>query len=219
MAKKKINLTYISNKTIRRRAFNQRKRGFLKKLNDLKILCGIDACAVIYNPFNSNPEAWPSQSGVNNVIEKLLMETNSKCKLVNHEEFLNQHISKVEKQTGKLIGDNKEICLKDVMFKYLNGNMGDFVMNDNDRFDLCKYIDQYLKILHHHKNVTLNNPNFEIGESSSMQMAPTATTANMANTIVDVDMASNHVAPFMTPPTMAEVSSSSFLNFSFYNSL
>nr|BAN63742.1 agamous-like MADS-box protein AGL46 [Crucihimalaya wallichii] len=208
MAKKKLNLNYIYDKTTRKRAFRNRKRGFMKKLNDLKILCDVDACAVIYNPFNSIPEVWPSKSGVNKVIEKLSMEIEKKCTLVNHEEFLNLYISKVKKQKQKLFEDNKKNCLKEVMFKCLGGNMGDFVMNDNDRFDLCKFIDQYLKNLYHHKDVTLNNPNFEIGESSSMQMAPTATTANMKTTVVDVEMA---------PSTIAKVSSSPFPKSPFFN--
>jgi hypothetical protein len=140
----------------------------------------------------------------------MLPETQKKVKSVNHEEFLNLYISKVEKQSKKLIVENKETCLKEVMFKCLGGNMGDFVMNDNDRLDLCKFIDHYLRNLYHHKNVTLNNPNFEIGESSSlMDMAPTATTGNMATTVVDEGM---------TPLLIAEGSSSSFLNSPLFNS-
>jgi len=197
---------------MRKRSFKQRREGFLKKLNDLKVLCDVNACAVVYNPFNSNPDVWPSKSEVNNIIKKfeMLPETQKKVKSVNHEEFLNLYISKVEKQSKKLIVENKETCLKEVMFKCLGGNMGDFVMNDNDRLDLCKFIDHYLRNLYHHKNVTLNNPNFEIGESSSlMDMAPTATTGNMATTVVDEGM---------TPLLIAEGSSSSFLNSPLFNS-
>ncbi|AEC08161.1 putative transcription factor MADS-type1 family [Arabidopsis thaliana] len=212
MARKKLNLTYIFNDRMRKRSFKQRREGFLKKLNDLKVLCDVNACAVVYNPFNSNPDVWPSKSEVNNIIKKfeMLPETQKKVKSVNHEEFLNLYISKVEKQSKKLIVENKETCLKEVMFKCLGGNMGDFVMNDNDRLDLCKFIDHYLRNLYHHKNVTLNNPNFEIGESSSlMDMAPTATTGNMATTVVDEGM---------TPLLIAEGSSSSFLNSPLFNS-
>ncbi|CAD5319781.1 unnamed protein product [Arabidopsis thaliana] len=123
---------------MRKRSFKQRREGFLKKLNDLKVLCDVNACAVVYNPFNSNPDVWPSKSEVNNIIKKfeMLPETQKKVKSVNHEEFLNLYISKVEKQSKKLIVENKETCLKEVMFKCLGGNMGDFVMNDNDRLDL-----------------------------------------------------------------------------------
>ncbi|XP_020884864.1 agamous-like MADS-box protein AGL80 isoform X1 [Arabidopsis lyrata subsp. lyrata] len=220
MARKKLNLTYISNDRMRKRSFNQRREGFMKKLNDLKILCDVNACAVIYNPFNSNPEMWPSKSEVDNVIKKLKMltETQKKLKSVNHEEFLNLYISKVEKQSKKLIVDNKENCLKEVMFKCLSGNMGDFVMTNNDRLDLCKFIDQYLRNLYHHKNETLNNPNFEIGESSSMDMAPTTTIANMAPTTTIANMATTVVDEGMTPPIIPEVSSSSFLNSPLFNS-
>ncbi|XP_010414491.2 PREDICTED: agamous-like MADS-box protein AGL80 [Camelina sativa] len=216
MAKKKLNLNFISNKVIRKRTFNRRKEGLKKKLNDLKTLCNVDVCAVIYNPFNSTRDVWPSESGVNSVIERALIMKEKKCEVLNHEEFLNQFIEKVKIYENKLVEDNKETRLKEVMFRCLGGNMKDFKMNDKDRSDLCEFIDGYLKNLYHHKKVNLNQPNYEIGETSSMQMARTATTANMATDAVYVDMAPTDVSPFMAPPTMAEVSSS-FLNAPFLN--
>lgn len=196
MARKKLNLTYISDDRSRKSAFKHRKEGLMKKLGDLTVRCGVDACLVIYNPTNSNQEVWPSNLEVNNVIEKfkMLPERTQLCNSMNHEEFLNQYIKKIEKHNKKTIRNNKEKDMRKLMFKCLGEKTGDFIfnINDSDRHDLCKFIDQYLMNLYHHKNVTLHNPHFEIGESSSMALA-----ANILQTSMDV---------FMTPTTMAEVS-------------
>ncbi|CAH8387939.1 unnamed protein product [Eruca vesicaria subsp. sativa] len=46
----------------------KRKKGLLKKVNELSTLCGINACAIIYSPYDTNPEVWPSNFGVQRVI-------------------------------------------------------------------------------------------------------------------------------------------------------
>ncbi|KAL0719884.1 hypothetical protein Bca4012_069208 [Brassica carinata] len=90
MTRKKVNLAYISNDSARKRTLNLRKRGFLKKLEEIKILCDVDACAVIYSPHNSTPEVWPSNSEVLKVIEKFEMvpvEEQTK-RSFNHQDFV-----------------------------------------------------------------------------------------------------------------------------------
>lgn len=46
MGKNKIDIHYISDKTIRRATYKSRISGIVKKLNDLSILCGIQVCLV-----------------------------------------------------------------------------------------------------------------------------------------------------------------------------
>ncbi|CAH2054915.1 unnamed protein product [Thlaspi arvense] len=198
MPRKKLKLAYISDDRVRKATYKQRKRGLIKKLDELKILCGVDGCAVIYNPLNSNPEVWPSNSEVYNAMQKfeMLPEMDKTYLSVNHEEFLIQNIAKVEKQNQNLTEANKEKLMRELMFDCLHGNMGGLTMNDITRRNLCEFIDQYLKSLQYHKNVTLNdNLHFETGESSSMAIA--------------ADMA---------PTTMAEAESFSFTSAPFFNS-
>ncbi|CAN8232190.1 unnamed protein product [Cochlearia groenlandica] len=144
-------------------------QGLMKKLNELKILCGVDACSIIYNQFNSNPpEVWPSNSEASNVIRKFTMRTKTEqtFRYVNNEEFLISHIAKLRKQNQKLMEDHKERFMREVMFSCFGGKMGDFTMTIDHRLNLCESIDQYLKNLFHHINVVLLR--FETGESSSM---------------------------------------------------
>ncbi|WZZ49017.1 hypothetical protein YC2023_049124 [Brassica napus] len=152
----------------------------------IKILCDIHACAVIYSPFNSIPEIWPPNSEVHKVIEKfeILTEEEQTEASVNHEEFLTQTITKDEK-VKRLTEDNNDKFMKELMYACLNGNLGDLAMDDSmagheilgvysypvtnvslsipqdrhsARGNLCEFIDDYLKKLYHHRNVTLNNP-------------------------------------------------------------
>ncbi|KAF8089650.1 hypothetical protein N665_0500s0016 [Sinapis alba] len=167
MTGKKVSLTYISNDSVRKRKLNIRKKGLLKKLEEIKILCDVDACAVIYTPFNSTPEVWPSNSEVHKVIEKLEMlpEEEQTKRSVNHEEFLTQTITKVKNQVERLTEGNNDKLMKELMFACLNGDMGDLAIDGSNRGDLCEFIDGYLKKLYFYRNVTL-------GESSSMAMPP-----------------------------------------------
>ncbi|XP_023642507.1 agamous-like MADS-box protein AGL80 [Capsella rubella] len=180
MTRKKLNLSYIDNDSMRKATFNKRKKGFMKKIHELTVLCGIEACAVVYNPSNSTPEAWPSNSGVKNVVEKfeMLTEVEQEKRMVNHEGFLKQNISKAVANNNKKMKDNGERLMKEVMFQLLRGKRDEFKLTNKNREDLCNYIDQYLRELHHHKNETLKR--------------------------------SSEATNAMAPPSMVEVSSHSF---------
>ncbi|XP_019092504.1 PREDICTED: agamous-like MADS-box protein AGL80 [Camelina sativa] len=179
MTRKRLNLSYIENDPMRRATFNKRKKGFLKKIHELSVLCGIEACAVVYSPSNSTPEAWPSNVGVKNVVEKFQMLTDmeQEKKMVNHEGFLKQNISKAMGNNKRKMKDNAERMMKEAMFELLGGKEDRFKLTNRHREDLCKYIDQYLKELHHHKNKILRQSHVGYGESSEAAtnvMAPTS---------------------------------------------
>ncbi|XP_019093671.1 PREDICTED: agamous-like MADS-box protein AGL80 isoform X2 [Camelina sativa] len=168
---------------MRKATFNKRKKGFVKKIHELSVLCGIEACAVIYNPFNSVPEVWPSNLGVKNVVEKFEMLTvmEQEKKMVNHEGFLKQNISKAMANNKRKMNDNEERMMKEAMFELLGGKADRLKLTNRHREDLCKYIDQYLKELYHHKNKILRQSHVEYGESSEAAtnvMAPTSSVEN-----------------------------------------
>ncbi|XP_004308515.1 PREDICTED: agamous-like MADS-box protein AGL80 [Fragaria vesca subsp. vesca] len=121
MARKKVRIAYITNNSARRATFRKRKEGMMKKLRELTTLCGIDACAVIYSPFDSQPEVWPSPFGVKHVLEKFknmsLIEKSQK--MLNQESFLRELISKKQIQLKKLRKENKEKQMRRVMFESL----------------------------------------------------------------------------------------------------
>ena len=60
MTRKKVKLAYISNDSARKATFKKRKKGLMKKVSELSTLCGIEACAIVYSPYDAQPEVWPS---------------------------------------------------------------------------------------------------------------------------------------------------------------
>ncbi|GLT28397.1 hypothetical protein SLA2020_033370 [Shorea laevis] len=68
MTRKKVKLQYISNDSARKASFKERKKGLMKKASELTTLCGIDAYAIVYSPFDSQPEIWPSPARVQRVL-------------------------------------------------------------------------------------------------------------------------------------------------------
>ncbi|KAL0744318.1 hypothetical protein Bca4012_085831 [Brassica carinata] len=160
---------------MRKSTFNKRKKGFFKKIHELSVLCGIQACAVIYSPFSSIPEVWPSNSEVKKVVEKFEESPaiEQEKKMVSHEGFLRQSITKTREKTIKKMMDNTDRAMKEAMFQFLRGRGDMFQLTDKHRDDLCRHIDQYLKELYHHRKHNLNQSHLEYGESSSAANAMT----------------------------------------------
>ncbi|WZZ29957.1 hypothetical protein YC2023_013358 [Brassica napus] len=203
MTRKKTNLAYISDVSARKRTLNLRKKGLLKKLDEIKTLCDVDACAVIYSPYNPTPEVWPSNSEVQKVMDKFenLPEEKQTKRSFNHEEFLNQTITKVQNQVKKLIEGNNDKLMEELMFSCLNGNMGDLAIDDSNRGNLCEFIDGHLKKLYHHKNVFLKNTHLETGESSSLAMAmgmPPVAMAEAGSSFFNSPQQTNESQPLVT---------------------
>ncbi|XP_038895832.1 agamous-like MADS-box protein AGL80 [Benincasa hispida] len=121
MTRKKVKLAYITNDTARKATFNKRKKGLLKKLNELTTLCGIEACAIIFNPFNSQPDLWPSALGLQRVLSKFksLPEMEQCKKMVNQETYLCDRIAKATDQLKKLQRENREKEIARLMFQSL----------------------------------------------------------------------------------------------------
>ncbi|KAE8732673.1 Agamous-like MADS-box protein AGL90 [Hibiscus syriacus] len=98
MTRKKVKLAYINNDSARKATFKKRKKGLMKKVSELSTLCGIDACAIMYSPYESQPEVWPSPMGVQRVLSKFrkIPEMEQSKKMVNQETFLGQRITKAK---------------------------------------------------------------------------------------------------------------------------
>ncbi|KAK7859523.1 agamous-like mads-box protein agl80 [Quercus suber] len=110
MTRKKVKLAYITNDSSRKATFKKRKKGLLKKVSELSTLCDIKTCAIIYSPYDTQPEVWPSPMEVQNIIAKFKMmpEMDQSKKMVNQESFLRQRIAKSEEQLKKQQRDNRE---------------------------------------------------------------------------------------------------------------
>lgn len=117
----------------------------MKKLNELATLCGIDACAIIYDENNPQPEVWPSFSQVRSVLFRYmsLPDHERSKKMVNLETYLMQSIEKAQELLKKQMEENqkKEIAYLINRFIYTGEyNMGNMNLND-----VTGYIDKNLK--------------------------------------------------------------------------
>ncbi|KAL3654957.1 hypothetical protein CASFOL_000743 [Castilleja foliolosa] len=63
MGRAKLNMELIADKKSRNRTFNTRKEGLIKKIHELKTLCDVKVCMIIYGPKQETgfiePEIWP----------------------------------------------------------------------------------------------------------------------------------------------------------------
>ncbi|XVE63181.1 hypothetical protein DITRI_Ditri06bG0179600 [Diplodiscus trichospermus] len=146
MTRKKVKLAFITNDSARKATYKKRKKGLMKKVSELSTLCGIEACAIIDSPYESQPEVWPSPAGVQRVLSKFknLSEMEQSKKMVNQESFLRQRISKAYEQLKKQCRENREKELTQAMFQYLTGK-GLNNLNMMDLNDLSWFIEKNLK--------------------------------------------------------------------------
>ena len=94
----------------------------MKKVNELAILCGIETCAIIFNPFDSQPEVWPNPQGAQQVIERYQNATvTDESRNVNQKSFMMQRIARAKEQLQKLRKENHEKELTLAMFQGLEG--------------------------------------------------------------------------------------------------
>ncbi|XP_038891516.1 agamous-like MADS-box protein AGL80 [Benincasa hispida] len=147
MTRKKVKLAYIANDSARKATYKKRKRGLMKKVSELSTLCGIEACAIIFGPYDSQPELWPSSSGVEHILSrfKKMPEMEQSKNMVNQEKFLRQRIAKTNEQLKKMRKDNREKEITRLMFQSLTAAKGLHGLNMLDLNDLGWVIDQKLK--------------------------------------------------------------------------
>ncbi|XP_059313383.1 agamous-like MADS-box protein AGL80 [Lycium ferocissimum] len=146
MTRKKVKLAFITNDSARKATFKKRKKGLMKKVSELSTLCGIDACAIIYSPYENQPEVWPNTMGAQRVLAefKRMPEMEQSKKMVNQESFIRQRIAKASEQLKKQSKENREKEMTEVMYQSLTGK-GLQNLNLGDLNDLGWVIDQNLK--------------------------------------------------------------------------
>ncbi|KAK4491332.1 hypothetical protein RD792_002068 [Penstemon davidsonii] len=123
MTRKKVKLAFIANDSARKATFKKRKKGLMKKVSELSTLCGIEACAIVYSPYEPQPDVWPDQRGAHRVVAqfKRMPEMEQSKKMVNQESFIRSRISKAAEQLKKLHKDNREKEITQLMYQCLTG--------------------------------------------------------------------------------------------------
>ncbi|XP_056847455.1 agamous-like MADS-box protein AGL80 [Raphanus sativus] len=169
MTRRKVKLAFINNNSSRKTTYKKRKRGLLKKAHEIFTLCGINAGAIIYSPYDPTPEVWPSVEGMNQVITTFrnLPEIDRHNNMVNQQEFVQQKITKADKLLLKKKKDNREVNLTEnmVMFESIIRYLGNSNLCILDLNDLGYLVDQYLKSLNRMIQILEGDSDVEIGES------------------------------------------------------
>ncbi|KAK2664753.1 hypothetical protein Ddye_003327 [Dipteronia dyeriana] len=174
MTRKKVKLCYIADDSTRKVTLKKRKKGLLKKVSELSILCGIDACAIVYSPYNNQPDVWPSHQEVQRIVSQFqrMPEMEQSRWMVDQERFLRQRIMKSNDQLIKQRKDNREKEMIQFMFETLVGRSL-LPLGMEELNDLGRTIDQYLKDIYKYQHDT-NNRMSMVAESSSSLVADAA---------------------------------------------
>lgn len=146
MTRAKVKLAYITNEAARKAAFKKRKKGMMKKMNELSTLCGIEACAIVFGSGNPQPEVWPNPSGARHVISKyrVVPDLLQAKKKLNQESFMKQRMEKAREQLKKMRRENKETAMRVVMAQCVGG-MGMEKMSMRNLSDVAWMIEKTLK--------------------------------------------------------------------------
>ncbi|XP_010441729.1 PREDICTED: MADS-box transcription factor PHERES 2-like [Camelina sativa] len=179
--KRKILL--IENEASRKRSFIKRKKGMMKKLAELSTLCDVKMCAVIYSPYNADPEAWPSREGAEKVISdfmEVLVDDRNK-RMLDQEGFLRKRIAKDEAKLQKLRTENQNFEIPNCLFGCLKGEIDVHKLGEKDLQNLSFFVDTYIdKITCRMQNLMEN------GESSS-RLPPSVVVDAVAVPVGDYD--------------------------------
>ncbi|CAL4976729.1 unnamed protein product [Urochloa decumbens] len=122
MARKKVNLQWITNTLIRRATFRRRCKGLMKKASELTTLCGAKACVVVYGEGKVQPEVWPSIEEARGLLTKYknMPELVNFKKTENQKDFLSSRLAKLRGQVSKSESENYEREALDLLHERMN---------------------------------------------------------------------------------------------------
>ena len=148
MTGKKVKLAFIVDDDSRKATYIRRQKGLLKKVYELSTLCGVEACAVVYGPYEPQPEIWPSPEGVQMVLSKFKTMTvrERSNKTVDQETYMKERVLKAKEKLKIRRHDNKEKEMTMLMNQCLF--QSEFMHNNMSLVDskhLCWLIDHKLK--------------------------------------------------------------------------
>ncbi|XP_037451692.1 agamous-like MADS-box protein AGL80 [Triticum dicoccoides] len=116
MARKKIALQYIKNKSSRRRTLDTRMKNLASKARELSILCNAKACVLVYDEGNAAPKVYPSHAEAVDLLNRYRTMAEGRFKkTVNQEDFLSQRLSKLQVEENKVRDPEIRILLHKAM--------------------------------------------------------------------------------------------------------
>ncbi|XLS92639.1 hypothetical protein HN51_068647 [Arachis hypogaea] len=172
--KRRVKLQLIDDMNSRKATFRKRRAGLLKKLEQLAILCDIQACIAIFR--DKSPTVWPSVEEAKEIVERFeeIPEPERSSRMVTHPEYRKQKVIWMEKQLEKLkkLNDQKEMDI--FMHQIYNEHrpVTDFSDDELDRF--LTYVDDKLKAV---RNSIIRTHRSKVSISSQPLPAPPSAVA------------------------------------------
>ncbi|KAI4378634.1 hypothetical protein MLD38_016088 [Melastoma candidum] len=113
MARHKVQLRYMADAAARKASLKKRRQGLLKKVQELTVLCDVQACAIVYGEDRTEPPVhWPEDRGkVDMVLRRFrsCTEMDQRKKMVSKDEYVRQKTEKYKEQVRRLRGSVHEM--------------------------------------------------------------------------------------------------------------
>lgn len=121
--------------------------GLIKKVDELSTLCGVQACAIVVDPNDPQPEVWPSRLEAQSVIERFrtMPEIEQSRKMLDQEGYLREMITKAREKLDKQREKNKKKQMTYLMHLFLQSGQITGNMSADDLSNLSSCIDENLK--------------------------------------------------------------------------
>ncbi|KAE9619435.1 hypothetical protein Lal_00047349 [Lupinus albus] len=153
MPKEIVKVAYINDINARKASFKKRRKGIFKKLNELTVLCGIQACAILQNPFDSEIEVWPNPSKANQVIERFQnISVTDESRNMNQESFFIQRISKAQVKLDFQRQENHEKQMNLAMFEFMQTSKLPETLTITDLKVMNDLIEKHIKEIEYKKS-------------------------------------------------------------------
>ncbi|XP_050365641.1 agamous-like MADS-box protein AGL92 [Argentina anserina] len=182
MARRKVKLQFIVNNSNRKSSYMKRKAGFMKKMEEISILCDVKTAAVIYSPYEREPVVFPNHEAATKLLNEYLnMPDMDRFKnMVDQEMYLKQRIAKGREQIRKLKIDIREKEMSDIIFKCLDQRETD---NNLSQLELKDLHDLTLCIERYHREVKMKLENARERNRVATQSAGTEDISELTSII------------------------------------
>ncbi|GFZ00749.1 AGAMOUS-like 80 [Actinidia rufa] len=121
MATRKVKLAFMTKDATRKASLKKRKRGLIKKVDELSTLGDADACTTIFSPSENEPEVCPCPLDTQEVIMKFVACGGTKAKDGKPTKFFRKSLIKAESQLRKQQRENHHKELINLMYGCLVG--------------------------------------------------------------------------------------------------
>ncbi|XP_010256511.1 PREDICTED: agamous-like MADS-box protein AGL80 [Nelumbo nucifera] len=144
----KVKLEQIADPCNRKTSFKKRKKNLFKKVQELGSLCGVSACAIIYGPYDTKPDVWPSPQDACQVLSRFhtMPDMEKRRRMMNQEEFLRQSIHRLKRMLERKKKKNRVNEMTLLMNQSLAGKDLQS-MSVEDLNDMARLVDEKMKLI------------------------------------------------------------------------